>query len=1085
MSNERPHELFGNLAPLIAIALLATGVFVFNAALKSSRPGDTDRVSSTISELQDVPARLWQDPFAAVADAIKEGGDLRPVHRPAALWNTLCGFHERTGQQVQLLAVTLPTSSYAEDAEMRRRVRYAVVAGLTAMAYAPLDPDGIGYVLLPRGGSGASNGESEWLAPQDCTTIQHTDASQPPTPNVGEPNGSAGDALLPGTLPARVPYEIYRPQHWNPAQSLLLVLWLEDPGWAGGRYIERMEETVRRVCGTQRDELCNAPVVPEVNVIGPGSSAGLHSLVLSLAEVPDLGEGNINFYSPFATAPRDALDRSVARAMEMRRKRSANRADKIAAAPISKCVLPNAIGVEAQHEGRCVVRVIRTIGGDDELAAMMTAELGLRGVNGRRWSCNDPVVFISERDTTYGQELAEQFSKQLAQAPACVRAREEWPGFDPTKALVWEVGYFRGLDGLGPGDTPQQTDADTGPQGRRPSGIDQLQLGAATQERAEGRSQFDYVQRLADAIRTRESNMHIPPTLRDLYHFEGRPKIKAVGVLGNDVYDKLLMLQAMHGSYSYAMFFTTDLDARLLQKEQNDWARNLIVASHYGLSLRRELQGATPPFRSGYQTSAYLATLMAMQPADKPIDSARLIAWNQPRTYELGRTQAIALTPTDGRADDTIADDCTVKNLSACATVHPAIQAGEQPQFVAVLAVLSVGGLLLLSSVSLRGYLYRRPWITLGSLALLGVLCATVLSRAVRILFAEASEPFTWVEGVSLWPSVFLLSAALLVALLSRLWIGRTYRAALKDIGAEFFNDARAERYRRRFGRQVEKQRRNRWPGNVRERLRAGVRNFRRRLADYHHWDLLSGGPRRMPGSVAWEGYYHRSHPVPSRARIWPLAIVCFLLGYFLFLLGPQILPFRGEWAWAVCAFMYVVSGLALLALIFYVVDVIRLSNRFICWIACSPTRYPEQTLVRHAAGLGLSEPCIENAIRKPHSAHALDCWVDFQFVVRLTSEVERYLYFPFIVLALFILAQTRLFDDWQPSPAVVAAILIALGYAIYCVRSLRKAAEDAREYVLREYRALLVRSMTDADAAREIPPDFLNLLLARISESQ
>ena len=48
-----------------------------------------------------------------------------------------------------------------------------------------------------------------------------------------------------------------------------------------------------------------------------------------------------------------------------------------------------------------------------------------------------------------------------------------------------------------------------------------------------------------------------------------------------------------------------------------------------------------------------------------------------------------------------------------------------------------------------------------------------------------------------------------------------------------------------------------------------------------------------------------------------------------------------------------------------------------------------------------------------------------------------------------------------------------------------RKAAEDARAYVLREYRALLVRSMTDADAAREIPPDFINLLLARIGESQ
>ena len=58
------------------------------------------------------------------------------------------------------------------------------------------------------------------------------------------------------------------------------------------------------------------------------------------------------------------------------------------------------------------------------------------------------------------------------------------------------------------------------------------------------------------------------------------------------------------------MFFTTDLDARLFHPREQDWARNLIVASSFGLTLADELQRSIAPFRDSYQTAAYLATLM-------------------------------------------------------------------------------------------------------------------------------------------------------------------------------------------------------------------------------------------------------------------------------------------------------------------------------------------------------------------------------------------------------------------------------------------------------------------------------------------
>ena len=99
----------------------------------------------------------------------------------------------------------------------------------------------------------------------------------------------------------------------------------------------------------------------------------------------------------------------------------------------------------------------------------------------------------------------------------------------------------------------------------------------AYSERPEGTSQFDYVRRLASRIRADDQK------LRQRY---GRKEngIRAVGVLGSDVYDKLLVLQALQPEIPHAMFFTTDLDARLFHPREQDWARNLIVASSFGLA---------------------------------------------------------------------------------------------------------------------------------------------------------------------------------------------------------------------------------------------------------------------------------------------------------------------------------------------------------------------------------------------------------------------------------------------------------------------------------------------------------------------
>ena len=66
-NNDKTSGLLANPLPIVMLALLAAGVVVKNVPLESVRPTDPERVKyMPTSNHQDVEARLWQDPFAAI-----------------------------------------------------------------------------------------------------------------------------------------------------------------------------------------------------------------------------------------------------------------------------------------------------------------------------------------------------------------------------------------------------------------------------------------------------------------------------------------------------------------------------------------------------------------------------------------------------------------------------------------------------------------------------------------------------------------------------------------------------------------------------------------------------------------------------------------------------------------------------------------------------------------------------------------------------------------------------------------------------------------------------------------------------------
>ncbi|MFT7463878.1 MAG: hypothetical protein ACI9EF_002226 [Pseudohongiellaceae bacterium] len=115
------------------------GAIWYTQPLRSFRPAEQAAWSQQIDGEQKVPARLWQDPFLAVHNAI---GDHKG---PSSLAGTL-SFEE----PAKVIPVLVPGGTYADSIEERLRIRYAVVAGLAAENYRPEIDRAIGFARGPR-----------------------------------------------------------------------------------------------------------------------------------------------------------------------------------------------------------------------------------------------------------------------------------------------------------------------------------------------------------------------------------------------------------------------------------------------------------------------------------------------------------------------------------------------------------------------------------------------------------------------------------------------------------------------------------------------------------------------------------------------------------------------------------------------------------------------------------------------------------------------------------------------------------------------------------------------------------------------
>ena len=183
------------------ILLVAAGTYFValqQAPLQGSRPASTERsIHQRVGE-QHVDARLWQDPFAAVANYLAKSPSLKRENCDgdngrSKDMETYCRRPLKTPATAQVLVVSASGSPYSEDQEARRRKRYAVLAGLNAEGFVPDDPQHIGF-FWPDAGNAMPVSPTTELTASRASAPVHLSAAPPPSV----------------TLPEIVPYEWFR-----------------------------------------------------------------------------------------------------------------------------------------------------------------------------------------------------------------------------------------------------------------------------------------------------------------------------------------------------------------------------------------------------------------------------------------------------------------------------------------------------------------------------------------------------------------------------------------------------------------------------------------------------------------------------------------------------------------------------------------------------------------------------------------------------------------------------------------------------------------------------------------------------------
>lgn len=997
----------GSLEKISYVLMIALtgGLFLGQDPFHESRPDQMQSNSLSSSGIQDVDARLWQDPFEAVhrhkscetvmqdnkgtslviknspgkADChdnsnsstnktIDDSKNSKNFDSLQSIINTFKTSNK--DRHFVEMAVMLPGGPYYEDSETRRRLRYAVLSGFNAAVdYQPVDSEHIGFFEI--------NGIQlvyEYLA---------------------EPNQTNPEAIILYLNSDDFEPKPDEPFQNSPDKSFNALMWVLNP-------LIDLCKTVSEHC--------------HFNLLGPTDSEQLRDWAKDIKDIHDSNSSRvpipykdapipykIRIYSPIANVDGNRI---------MENQLIENKPDP----------LPELFKQYDQN-----IEFTRISASHDELAKALLKELELRNAKivsdsaqlKNPVSNRGHVILITDKESFYGWNIGKSYLEQIDDLPK--------------QCGVRFFSYFRGLDGEKPRKTPiggLDTEHFEGVSGQS---LEAREAQRKNMEQADGDSQFDYIRRLSSKLEELDN------CLKQNNESENDGEIAAIGILGSDVYDKLLVLEALHEKFQHVLFFTNGMDARLLHPEQNKWARNLLVVSGFGLELEDGLQKDIPPFRDSIQTSYFLATETALWDSFNNTEFSKTSNDfpKQPNIFEIGRTKAFYFPPSATGHQDLprnlprdLAKDSPLKIQS------PYLNKGNPPiyqtlpptprlyayfaicSFILVMAWKFFRQLVFLNTVNDKKNSHPDK---LKLVKLQQNITLSLMSLGVLIFFAvivflachpnhRLEEPFAWLEGVSIWPTELVRCMAIIVA--------------INGIVDTWF-----------------------WPNTFKEHLH-------NKIGFDFQMNELEKPHGKLDFILRIMGIKNLSH---TWKEIINIVIKFLLLFGFAFLvilgIGTLNIPARGSDALAVNK--WIMTGLFFLFIVLMVMTTGRV-----------------QTIIKYIEDLSKQDdkkqwdiqPRLHFKEKLNIPADHLHEWISIRLIGELTVESNRLLLYPMIVLALHVLSRISYFDNWITPPGLFIALSISFAYLFYCDFRLKTVAEEAENIAMKNLRRRLIRSYRSQD---------------------
>ena len=973
-----------NLSLLTAIVV--GGVWWIQNPLTSSRPSHSESsgLSSSPFSSKKPSARLWQDPFEPYAQTSGEGNNA-PSNIQAEKARFTKEFDKQVQKQFQsdgkkllLMGIMVPGGHFKDLAEHRQRIRVALMSAMAAGGYAPEDTN-------------------------------HLDSFP---------------MCLDGNL-YKIPYEWFTEIEGPERRRLafpskykrILVFWISDDAFA--------EKPLRSLTQLHKQVQCSLEGCPQTKCTCCCGDIGttrkpaepccpiVHCITSHIFESPRTQIAHLCAFTNAEFAIFGPLGSSTLRSLleeakqEQKQKEKAHFIFYNTSATISPEIVlgenPSMANIKKQLSP--VVDFHYTTCSDYDVAKAMSKELERRGIK----FDSDQIALIAENDTLYGRALPKAFRQELEDATNNIK----------------RFTYLRGLDGLAPQENQKNdhgTSSTSGFSGLDSrTSLDRRFVSTQAFNRPEGNNQFDYLMRLGDDMKRMERQ-------------NGR--FKVIGILGSDVYDKLLLLQALRPLFPNALFFTTDLDAIYSHPQELKWTKNLLVASSHGLTLDEYYQCGAAPFRFSYQTALFQAILGATtnpRTSDKEVGEAEhanrhffLLQSSPPRIFEIGRDKAY---------------DISVEKFFPD-SIHP-----KRPQTSIQLLLWRTGSMILLF-VLFCVMLFVLKWhrkifsvlkfVRRYSAYLLPVVLV-VLCLVVWDIYSLDGEPWIWISGagISTWPATMLQLLAFVVsaALILHVW-----KEAKKKIMEKLCNKHDG----------LEK-----FSSSFRELKDAAV-NFNSwasaRLSSDNKEDEQTETQKTFTG--LWDelrGDIHTHILLFFTILIVVISVVLFLLSWE----GNGRLPYRNGvsyWLGTLIWFCAWVATITLTLATFFI-------TRSCCWfIKKMEQPITITTKVKNDSKNSKVHKSVPKR-RKENTENEEKCNEPLRvvsFVKEWTEKIVKFVFYPVIPLVLLVVAESSYFDNFGYNPYRYV-VLVLMGLLIFApAYQLRDAARKLQKKKIEDAKKIL-----------------------------